>query len=348
MLQFGYRGVVPAIPRSTYHRLILGRWLAPIECFQSADFAIGWQAGTALPQAIANLMNTLKANQSLARNALSVEFSKLARKWLSIVASKRFEDQETILATDCSYALRKLKRHGFLAEISNLLAEEPRIDPPGVFSFDPPGRDFYRFAGYCEIELVELSEEYSDWVLRPGLFNNLVQTLGMITPWDFQDLQRLTLDNPEAMDAVFDMYHQICETLSKAILDEGTKAASTDLDEEGKPTSDDHHSGKEPDYNFETADDLATTTTSKGGKKRGPKSGQSVPNACEKRIFELRSKLRMDFPEILEVIQREFKEEARVRNKVANGNCPKITTAHHVDLVCRAMQQQAKRDSQTR
>ncbi len=177
-------------------------------------------------------MNTLKANQSLARNALSVEFSKLARKWLSIVASKRFEDQETILATDCSHALRKLKRHGFLAEISNLLAEEPRIDPPGVFSFDPPGRDFFRFAGYCELELVELSEEYADWVLRPGLFNDLVQTLGMITPWDFEDPQRLTLDNPEVMDAVFDMYHQICETLSKAILDEGTKAASTDHNSE--------------------------------------------------------------------------------------------------------------------
>jgi hypothetical protein len=294
-------------------------------------------------------MNTLKTNQSLARNALSVEFSKLARKWLSIVASKRFEDQETILATDCSHALRKLKRHGFLAEISNLLAEEPRIDPPGVFSFDPPGRDFFRFAGYCELELVELSEEYADWVLRPGLFNDLVQTLGMITPWDFQDLQRLTLDNPEVMDAVFDMYHQICETLSKAILDEGTKPVSADLEEEAKPISDDHQSGKEPDYNFETADDLATTTTSKGGKKRGPKSGKSLPSKCEKRIFELGNQ-GMDAPEIYLTVCQEFAEGERVRYK-ARGysfeNPKAIKSEKCVEDALKAMVEQAKRDGKT-
>jgi hypothetical protein len=167
---------------------------------------------------------TAPPNLALASNALSIEFGKLARDWQSIAVSKRFDEQEADLASNCSVAIRKLKKLGLLSDLSDLLTEEVSDDPPEMFSFNLPGRDFYRLAGYCEIELGMVSDEDVRRVLKPGIFHQLVQTLD----WIIEDSESFSLNSPQVMDAVFDKYQQICETISKAILDEGARPDPVD------------------------------------------------------------------------------------------------------------------------
>jgi hypothetical protein len=142
--------------------------------------------------------------------SIAVEFRRISRLWLTLVAAERFEDSEIKLSVRTESAFRRCTSRGCLVNLE-----------PSLSLTTKAGSGFYEIVGYDRVfykddpsNEVEHCFEWSS--LRPG-------TIGSISGgvfdsfWDVNFPLGFDLNSPDLIEAVFERYSIICESVAVTI-----------------------------------------------------------------------------------------------------------------------------------
>lgn len=279
-------------------------------------------------------------NSEFFLTALSNRFLEAAEAWKDLGRQPTHSETDMVdLAGHCESLINEANKQGYLASVARCLTEatdwnEAEAKSNGdSFAFHFFGGDFFTLAGYTTPVEAKGPDIYDSEeerfvstkmnALRSGVIDQLVP--GVFRTIDENDIGEdfpasWLLGSMKLRKLVFGEYALVCTMLSKMLFTDPRVMPAT-----------------------------PSPKPNRTGKKRGPKSGQSLPSKCEDRIFELGSQ-GMDAPEIYLTVCQEFAESARVRYKARGHsfNNPKaIKSEKCVEDALKAMVEQAKRDGKT-